>query len=74
MVLIDPSQESFNDWLIKNMPDRLKAAERNIAKAGEGVKAEFASVDTSYSQARAAKVPAGIPVTLLTATGRNYAC
>src|SRR6185295_11117359 len=68
MVLIDPSQESFNDWLIKNMPDRLKAAESNIANAGEGVKAEFASVDTSYSQARAAKVPAGIPVTLLTAT------
>ena len=34
----------------------------------EGVQAEFASVDTSYSQARAAKVPAGIPVTLLTAT------
>ncbi len=68
MVLIDPSQESFNDWLIKNQPDRLKAAEGDIAKAGEGVKAEFASVDTSYSQARAAKVPAGIPVTVLTAT------
>jgi pimeloyl-ACP methyl ester carboxylesterase len=68
MVLIDPSQESFNDWLIKNQPDRLKAAEANIAKAGEGVKAEFAAVDTSYSQARAAKAPAGIPVVLLTAT------
>ena len=68
LVLIDPSQESFNDWLIKNQPDRLKAAEGDIAKAGEGVKAEFASVDTSYSQARAAKVPEKIPVTLLTAT------
>ena len=68
MVLIDPSQESFNDWLAKNQPDRLKAAESNIAKAGEGVQAEFAAVDTSYSQARAAKVPAGIPVTLLSAT------
>lgn len=68
MVLIDPSQESFNDWLIKNQPDRLKAAEANIAKAGEGVKAEFAAVDTSYSQARAAKALAGIPVILLTAT------
>jgi pimeloyl-ACP methyl ester carboxylesterase len=68
MVLIDPSQESFNDWLGKNQPDRLKAAESNIAKAGEGVQAEFAAVDTSYSQARVAKVPAGIPVTLLTAT------
>lgn len=68
MVLIDPSQESFNDWLGKNQPDRLKAAASNIAKAGEGVQAEFAAVDTSYSQARVAKVPAGIPVTLLTAT------
>ena len=68
MVLIDPSQESFNDWLGKHQPDRLKEAERNIANTGEGVKAEFAAVDTSYSQARVAKVPAGIPVTLLTAT------
>lgn len=68
MVLIDPSQESFNDWLNKNLPDQVKAAQSNIAKAGEGVQAEFAEVDTSYSQARVAKVPAGIPVTLLTAT------
>ena len=68
IVLIDPSQESFNDWLSKNEPDRLKAAQSNIAKAGEGVQAEFAAVDTSYSQARAAKVPGGIPVTLLSAT------
>ena len=68
MVLIDPSQESFNDWLGKNQPDRVKATESEIAKAGKGVQAEFAAVDTSYSQARVAKVPAGIPVTLLTAT------
>ncbi len=68
LVLIDPSQESFNDWLIKNQPDRIKASEGNIANAGEGVKAEYASVDTSYSQARVAKLPKGIPVTLLTAT------
>ena len=68
MVLIDPSQENFNDWLSKNEPDRLKAAQSNIAKAGEGVQAEFAAVDTSYSQARTAKVPGGIPVTLLSAT------
>jgi len=68
MVLIDRSQESFNDWLGENEPDRLKAAQSNIAKAGEGVQAEFAAVDTSYSQARTAKVPGGIPVTLLSAT------
>jgi len=68
MVLIDPSQESFNDWLRKNQPDRLRAAESDIAKAGEGVQAEFAALETSYSQARVAKVPRGIPVTLLSAT------
>lgn len=68
IVLIDPSQESFNDWLKLNQADRLKAAASDIAKAKEGVQAEFASVDVSYTQARAAKVPQGIPVTLLTAT------
>ena len=68
LVLIDPSQESFNDWLVKNQPDRVKASQSNIAKASEGVQAEFAGVDTSYAQARVAKVPEGIPVTILTAT------
>ena len=68
MVLIDPSQESFNDWLSKNEPARLKAMESDIAKAGAGVQGEFAALDASYSQARVAKVPGGIPVTLLSAT------
>jgi pimeloyl-ACP methyl ester carboxylesterase len=68
MVLIDPSQEAFNDWLKLNQADRLKAAEADIAKAREGVQAEYAALDTSYAQARAAKVPEGIPVTLLSAT------
>ena len=68
LVLIDPSQESFNDWLVKNQPDRVKASQSNIAKASEGVQAEFAGVDTSYAQARVAKVPEGIPVTILTPT------
>ena len=68
VVLIDPSQEGFNDWLNKNQPDRLKTAQSQISKQPEGVQAEFAAVDASYAQARAAKVPAGIPVTLLSAT------
>ena len=68
MVLIDPSQETFNDWLNKSQPDRLKVAQSQIAKAPEGVRAEFTSLDTSDAQARAAKVPQGIPVTLLSAT------
>lgn len=68
MVLIDPSQESFNDWLKKNLADRVKAGEANIAKASEGVRAEGAGVEISYAQAAVAKVPQGIPVVLLTAT------
>ena len=68
MVLIDPSQESFNDWLKKNLADRVKAGEANIAKASEGVRAEGAGIEISYAQAAVAKVPQGIPVVLLTAT------
>ena len=68
MVLLDPSLESFNDWLKKNQPTRLKDAHAQIAKAPEGVQAEDAATDTSYEQARVAKVPTGILVTLLSAT------
>ena len=68
MVLLDPSLESFNDWLKKNQPARLKDAHAQIAKAPEGVQAEDAATDTSYEQARVAKVPTGILVTLLSAT------
>jgi pimeloyl-ACP methyl ester carboxylesterase len=68
LVLIDPSQESFNDWVSKQQPERLKTVRSQVANAPEGVRAEFAALDTSDAQARAAKVPAGIPVTLLSAT------
>ena len=68
MVLLDPSQESFNDWLKKNQPDRLKDVQAQIAKAPEGVRAENAATDVSYAEARAAKVPPGIVVTLLSST------
>ena len=68
MVLIDPSQESFNDWLKKNQSARLKDAEAQIAKAPEGVRAEGATTEISYAEARGTKIPSGIPVTLLTAT------
>jgi len=68
MVLLDPSQESFNDWLKKNQPARLKEAQAQIAKAPEGVRAEDASTDASYEEARAAKAPPGILVILLSAT------
>ncbi len=68
MVLIDPSQESFNEWIRKSLPDRLKAEQAQMANAPEGVRAEAAALGASDAQARVAKVPAGIPVTLLSAT------
>jgi pimeloyl-ACP methyl ester carboxylesterase len=68
MVLLDPSQESFNDWLKKNQPARLKDAQAQIARAPEGVRAEDAATDASYEEARATKVPPGILVILLSAT------
>jgi pimeloyl-ACP methyl ester carboxylesterase len=68
IVLLDPSQESFNDWLKKNQPARLKEAQAQIAKAPEGVRAEDAATDASYAEARIAKIPSGVFVTLLSAT------
>lgn len=69
MVLIDPSQETFYDWLkANNLADRRKTTTDQIAKAPEGVQAEWAALDATETQVRLAKVPAGIPVTLLTAT------
>ena len=68
MVLIDPSQESFNDWLKKNQAARMKEAEAELAKAPEGVRAEGAATEISYAEARVTKVPTGVPVTVLTAT------
>jgi pimeloyl-ACP methyl ester carboxylesterase len=68
MVLLDPSLSSFNDWLKKNQPARLKDVEAQIARAPEGIRAEAASTDASYAAAQVAKVPAGILVTLLSAT------
>ena len=68
MVLLDPSLPSFNDWLKKNQPARLKDAEAQIARAPAGIRAEAASTDASYAAAQVAKVPAGILVTLLSAT------
>jgi len=67
MVLIDPSQEAFHLWTKTNPPPRFKEEEAMIAKAPQGLRDEYAAVDAIYEQARAAKMPVGIPVTLLTA-------
>jgi pimeloyl-ACP methyl ester carboxylesterase len=67
MVLIDPSQETFDDWLKAHPAPEVKDAETQIAKAPQGVRDEDASLDSSAEQARMTRVPPGIPVTLLTA-------
>lgn len=68
MVLIDPSQETFDDWARKNQADRFKDEQGQMSKAPEGIRAEWESLEATYAQARAAKVPAGIPATLISAT------
>ncbi len=67
MVLIDPSQEAFDDWTKTHQEAQRAALDEQMAKASQGVRDEAAEVSASYAQARAAKVPAGIPVILLTA-------
>ena len=67
MVLIDPSQEAFEDWTRTHKEAQRAGRDEEMAKASPGVRDESAQVSTSYEQARAARVPAGIPVILLTA-------
>lgn len=69
LVLIDPSQETFDEWTRTHKEaQRAPMPDEQMAKASQGVRDEAAQVPASYAQARAAKVPAGIPVILLTAT------
>jgi pimeloyl-ACP methyl ester carboxylesterase len=68
LVLVDPSQEAFNDWLKTHPSTVMKEAEAQIKNAPEGIRAEAEGVDASYEQARKAKVPAQIPVIVLSAT------
>ena len=67
MVLIDPSQETFDDWTRTHQEAQRTTLDEQIAKASQGVRDESTEVKTSYQQARAAKMPAGVPVILLTA-------
>jgi pimeloyl-ACP methyl ester carboxylesterase len=67
LVLIDPSQETFDEWTRTNKDARRPGRNEVMAKASQGVRDENAEVGTSYGQARAAKLPAGIPVILFTA-------
>ncbi len=67
LVLIDPAQEAFHVWTKTNPPPGFKEEVAKIAKAPQGLRDEYEAVDATYEQARAARVPAGISVTLLTA-------
>jgi pimeloyl-ACP methyl ester carboxylesterase len=67
MVLIDPSQEAFEDWTRTHKEAQRAGRDEEMAKASQGVRDESAEVSASYEQARAAKVPAGIPVILFSA-------
>ena len=68
LVLVDPTQEAFDEWTKKNAADQRKVEEERIAQAAQGVRDEWQALDATYAQARSAKVPKGIPVTLLSAT------
>lgn len=67
LVLVDPAQEAFHVWTKTNPPPGLKEEEAKIAKGPQGLRDEYAALDATYDQARVAKIPSGIPVTLLTA-------
>jgi len=68
MVLVDPSQEAFEEWARVHLAAEEKEEAAAIARAPEGVRAELAALDATYAEARAARAPSGIPVTLLSAT------
>ena len=68
LVLLDPSQEAFHLWTKTNPPPGFKEEVAKIAEAPVGVRDEYAAIEATYEQARAARIPAGIPVTLITAT------
>lgn len=67
MVLIDPSQETFEDWTRSHKEAQRAGRDEQMAKASQAVRDESAQVSASYEQARGAKIPSGIPVALLTA-------
>jgi pimeloyl-ACP methyl ester carboxylesterase len=68
MVLIDPSQEAFDDWTRTHQEAQRSGRDEEMARGTQGLRDESAELSASYGQARAAKVPTGIPVILLTAT------
>jgi pimeloyl-ACP methyl ester carboxylesterase len=70
IVLVDPSQEAFNDWVKLHPPPGLKEQEAQIAKAPQGMRDEFAAIDAMLEEARLSKVPP-VPITLLSAAKQD---
>lgn len=68
LVLVDPSQEGFNDWVKTHPSQKSKEAEAQMKDASVGIRAEADGVEASYEQARKAKLPAKVPIILLVAT------
>ena len=68
LVLVDPSQEAFDEWTKKNAAQQRKAEEGRVSQAAQGLRDEWQALDATYAQARASKVLKGIPVTLISAT------
>lgn len=68
MVFVDPSQEAFAEWIKEHPQGKLKEEKAAFEKWPQGLRDEDAAISMTYEQAREAKLPAGIPVTLLTAT------
>ena len=67
LVLLDPAQEAFHLWTKTNPPPGFKEEMAKMATAPESLRNEYAAVDATYEQARTAKIPAGVPVTLISA-------
>ena len=66
MVLIDPSQEAFYEWTKAHAAPDPDDHAAELARLPRGPRDEYAAIGVTYGQARAATVPRGIPVTLLT--------
>ena len=60
--VIDPSLEAFDEWVRTHQPEREKAAKGQVAKAPEGIRAEWDALDLTYAEVRVAKLPNAIPV------------
>ena len=62
MVLVDPSQEDFFEWQVAQDPNQTR--ERTVRLTDE-----VDCAPATLAQAQASRIPAGVPVVLITAMG-----